>query len=97
MQTDMCKSDWLKQVYVSKVVVLSECQNVISSFLPHFHYFHSQFNKGSSILDSGTTDIYLPTVVFNEVKRLVMQYLQVGTYINGVCMSTCRVCCNRYV
>ena len=32
---------------------------------------HSQFNKGSSILDSGTTDIYLPAVVFNEVKKLL--------------------------
>ena len=26
---------------------------------------HSQFNRGSSILDSGTTDIYLPAVVFH--------------------------------
>ena len=40
---------------------------------------YSQFNKGSSILDSGTTDIYLPAVVFNEVKKLFMQNMQVGT------------------
>ena len=39
----------------------------------------TEFNKGSSILDSGTTDIYLPTRVFTEVKRLVMEYLQTTT------------------
>lgn len=59
---------------------------------PPFTHPHSQFNKGSSILDSGTTDIYLPALVFNEVKKLVMQNMQVGTVLIHLTCAGDRVC-----
>ena len=49
---------------------------------------HASTSSSTRGLQSWTRErrasTYLPVLVFNEVKRLVMQYLQVGTHINGV-------------
>ena len=69
---------------------MCKCLNVTSRSLLTF----PQFNKGSSILDSGTTDIYLSDEVFNEVKALVIQHLLVGTHRLIVRIHTqLGVCC----
>lgn len=36
-----------------------------------------QFNNDQTIVDSGTTDIYLPTTAFNAVQDSFLQYFEV--------------------
>ena len=37
-----------------------------------------QFNRGATIVDSGTTDIYFPQTVFNKIKDTFIDHFRVS-------------------